>query len=206
MADTTRTFLAIPLPDEIRASLQRLREELEPISHDLRWVDPALYHLTLAFLGDVENSRLDSIASAASEAALEFGPLPLRLEGVGAFPNPSKLRVLWAGLGGSGIGDLKALQKALVQALDRVGQRPDDDRFHPHITLARSRYRPRGGRTSRAGTPNLSRLIEQYQGWSGGSFEAKAIISFESILRPEGPQYQELARINLGNGKERAEP
>lgn len=206
MADTTRTFLAIPLPDEIRASLQRLREELEPISHDLRWSDPALYHLTLAFLGNVENSRLDSVASAACEAASGFDPLPLRLEGIGAFPKPSRLRVLWAGLGGSGVGDLVVLQKRLVQALDRVGQRPDDDRFHPHITLARSRYRPRGGRDILAGTPDLSQLVEKYAGWAGGSFKAEVIVTYESILPPEGPRHQELARAKFRARKDEAEP
>ncbi len=146
MADVTRTFLAVPLPDTIVSAMTRLRETLETEIPGVRWVASGQYHLTLAFLGDVRNTDLERIARATEEAGAGFEPIELRVEGLGAFPNPSRMRVLWVGMSGSGIGELMALQQALVRELGRVGYRPDDQRFTPHVTLARFQSRPGQGR------------------------------------------------------------
>lgn len=198
MADTTRTFLAVPLPDDAVSAIGRLRSKLEPEIPGIKWVAPDHYHLTLAFLGDVQNTDLETIGRATEDVTVGFDPLELRVEGLGAFPSSMRLQTLWVGLTGPGIAGLEALREAVAEATTRAGY-PPDGRFTPHVTLARFRSRPGRGRAAKA--PDVTGVLEREAGWSGGSFEVREVVLFRSILRPEGPQYTPLARGRLGSGK-----
>lgn len=194
MADTARTFIAVPIPEGIADTLAGLRTELEPGLRGLSWVAPRNLHVTLAFLGDVEAAEIASIGRAVAEAASELEPFDLQVHGLGTFPSPSRARVLWAGLAGPGLPTLHALHESVLRGLTRLGRRPDDQRFAPHVTLAR--FRPGRGRASRP--PDLGGLVDRFAGWSGGEFRAAEAVVFGSTLGPEGPAYSPLARGFLG--------
>src|SRR4051812_38775134 len=119
MPQTTRTFVAIPVPGDKARKLERLQQLLAAELPGVRWVDPGHFHLTLAFLGDVDVADLDKVCRAAGEAAATFAPIDLVIEGPGAFPNPSRPRTLWVGLTGPGLGDLGRLQEAVAGAVRR---------------------------------------------------------------------------------------
>src|SRR5438270_13851782 len=121
MRETTRTFIAIPIPDSIGRNLVQLQTKLAPEIPDCRWTASSPWHMTLAFLGDVRNRDLNELCLAVGSAAEAFAPLELRLEGLGSFPSPRKPRVVWAGVTALDLQPLNDLRAAVVQAATRAG-------------------------------------------------------------------------------------
>ncbi len=196
MPETTRTFIAIEVPDPQRDDLERLRRRLEPELAGARWVSRSQYHVTLAFLGDVPTADLDAACRALGEATGKVEPFTMLLKGLGAFPRPSRPRTLWARFEGPGLATLERLHREIGQALQRIGHRPDDhDRFSPHVTLARFKTGP-----GRPNAPDLTERLQQYAGWATDPFEIGEVVTFASELRAEGPVYTPLSRPRLGAG------
>lgn len=187
MPATTRTFVALELPDSSKDALVRLRSQLEPELAGARWVRTDQYHLTLAFLGDVANDCLPALVSALDNALAPLEPFGLRLAGLGAFPGPSRPRVVWAGLDDPDpAAPLRRVHEAVVTACRAAGAPPADDRFSPHITLAR--FDGRRGRP-----PDLTRFLAPQASWSGGAFTASAVTTFASTLGRDGPTHTVLS-------------
>lgn len=191
MPDTTRTFVAVPIPADRAAKLERLQTLIAPEMPGARWVAPKHFHITLAFLGDVENTDLARVCNAVRESAAGFDPFYLSLEGLGVFPNAERPRVAWVGFGEEGSIALKGLQRAVASALAQVGHPPEDDRFHPHVTLGRLK-------PGRGPGPNIEPLLAHYRRWMGGSFEAIEVVTFASTVTPDGPEYVALDKAPLG--------
>jgi 2'-5' RNA ligase len=190
MADTTRTFVALAVPGKLGKKLALLQTLIAPQMFGARWVDPAHFHVTLAFLGDVRHADLNEVCKEVSHTAAGFDALDLRLEGLGVFPNPTKPRTLWVGLTGPGLEPLVALQKELAASLASAGYPPDDSRFHPHTTLARLK-------PGRGPLRDLNPLLNHYRKWSAGSFTVQECVTFASTLNPDGPIYTPLDRAPL---------
>jgi RNA 2',3'-cyclic 3'-phosphodiesterase len=196
MASRTRTFVAVPLPADRASRLAKLQIQLAPSLPGTRWVSSGQLHTTLAFLGDVEDSDLDRVCRAVTEAAARFPPIELRLEGLGVFPNPARPRVVWVALTGPGADTLCDLQKAVTEALAQEGFPSSGERYTPHMTLAR--FKDRHGRGRRDRPPPIDEILRQYQAWSGGAFQVAEVVTFASLLGPEGPSYNPLSRAALG--------
>jgi 2'-5' RNA ligase len=194
-------FIALALPAASGAKLSRLQTLLEPQVPAARWtrIDP--FHLTLAFLGDVDDTDLHKVCKAVALAAAPFPQFELQLQHVGAFPNATRPRVLWAGLTAADDSPLFPLQRAIVRHVTAVGYRPDDARFTPHVTLGRIKSDRRGPQP-----PDLTAILEPYQTWSGGPFAVTEVITFASTLTPEGPVYAPLARAPLTAEKNATSP
>lgn len=133
-----RLFVAFPLPDHVRAALQPVQEMLD--AQGVSVVPPANLHMTVAFLGEREES--DIVVAVLGDASRRCAPALVRLGVLGGFPAPDRARVLFAGVddeGGMLIPVAETLQSAL--AAPRVGwARPGP--FVPHITLGRARRGP----------------------------------------------------------------
>jgi 2'-5' RNA ligase len=129
-----RLFVAIPLPENLRDRLQSLCHGVR----DARWVSRDTMHLTLRFIGEVEEPLVDEICDALSEVRSEA--FPLRLAGVGHFETGRKVRTLWAGVEKSPA--LLSLQERVESAVRRGGAAPDSRRFTAHVTLARLKPSP----------------------------------------------------------------
>jgi 2'-5' RNA ligase len=196
MPKTTRTFIAVAIPDPLGQKLTRLQAQLAPDVPGARLTTTLPFHVTLAFMGDVLDVDLNQVCTAVAESADPFPPYEVRLEGVGAFPNPARPRVIWAGLTATDPSPLLELRKAIVRGVTRVGYRPDDQRFTPHTTLGRIKSDRRGPHP-----PDLTKVLEPYQAWSAGSFTVSEVITFASTLTPEGPIYAPLARAPLTGKK-----
>jgi RNA 2',3'-cyclic 3'-phosphodiesterase len=196
MAQTTRTFIAIPLPDSIGERLTRLQGRLAPQAPSVRWNETPPFHLTLAFLGDVPYVDLNTICGAMTKAARTVRRFELNVTGLGVFPNPDRPRVLWVGVEDAGLEPLKALHKAVIAALDEIGCTPEDQRFTPHVTLGR--IKP--GRGS-AQPINLAGIVSRHQDWSAGAFTVGEVVAYSSTLTPEGPAYAPLARAPLASAR-----
>jgi 2'-5' RNA ligase len=145
--DGPRLFVAVPLPEPAMTTVAalvagvRLAPEPGPGQRrdptDVRWVRMDGLHITLRFLGPTDPGRLPQARSAVVAAAAGVARFELGLAGAGAFPNPTRPRVLWLGLG-RGVDALEALTGRLSGALADHGWPHDDRPVRAHLTLARS--------------------------------------------------------------------
>ncbi len=179
-----RLFIALPLPEDVVAELAIVARSG---ASGWRWVEPDAMHLTLAFLGEVEEGAVASAERALREAASGAGALDLTAAGVGAFPDQRRARVLWAGVGGD-LRRLAGLHAALTEALLGEGFEVDDRPFHPHVTLARSR--------APQPLPEDLDRTRLFGRWTAA--EARL---YESHLGPAGPRYEVRAAAALGSSR-----
>jgi 2'-5' RNA ligase len=103
MAKTTRTFVAISIPENLGAKLGRLQSQLAAQIPGVRWASSGEFHLTLAFLGDVDDTDLNDVCRAVAEVSKDVEPFDLRIESFGVFPDAVRPRTLWTGLIGPGL-------------------------------------------------------------------------------------------------------
>ena len=196
--NSARTFVALPIPEIQRTRLGRLQSLLAPDLPGTRWVTPDQFHLTLAFLGDVPDLDLASVCRAVGDAVSQSERLTLNLQSLGAFPDPSRPRTVWVGLGGPDQAGLLALQAAIAAGVAAVGYPAEGDRFTPHITLGRLK----GGK---AGEVDLVKQVAHFRTWSAGNFEAAQVLTYASTVAPEGPTSMTLATSLLRSVKRRSD-
>jgi len=184
-----RSFLAIELPATVQAKIGKVVEDARATSADVRWVSPGKIHLTLKFFGNIEESKIDSIAATIQGPAGEAKAFPLSVRGTGAFPNLKNPRVIWIGLVDSE-GRLAGLQKEVESSLKKIGFESEDRPFHPHLTLGRVK--------SNHGRQELVRCVEKYREEELGTFQVEKMVLFKSDLTPTGPIYTSLREVRLG--------
>jgi 2'-5' RNA ligase len=133
-----RLFVAVELDEAVREAIARALEPLRALPQaprGLRWLAPDNWHITLQFLGEVQDSALVAVRDACTQASTTIAPFDLVLAGIGAF-NPRSARVLWLGAR-SGSSDLAKLAAAVTTRTQVLGSVPEARAFTPHITLAR---------------------------------------------------------------------
>jgi len=129
-----RLFVSVRLPDELRERLRSLCCDVP----GARWVEPEQVHLTIRFIGEVEEPVFEEIRDGLG--SVRAAPFEVALRGVGHFPPRGQPRVLWAGVEPS--AGLKLLRQRIDSVLARVGLEPERRKFAPHVTLARLRGTP----------------------------------------------------------------
>ena len=179
-----RLFVALPLPDRILRSLEPLERGLG----DVRWLTPDQQHLTLRFIGELDQGRLDEVAEAL--ALVEGVPLELRLEGLGHFPPRGEPRVLWVGVARN--PELARLKRRIDRALAGMGLPPDGRKFTPHVTLARIR-----GPLS---PDRVATYLMRHSLYRSEPFAVSDLHLFSSWLKPYGAEYQIEASYELVPG------
>jgi RNA 2',3'-cyclic 3'-phosphodiesterase len=204
MSSTTRTFIALALPDTLTLRVSRLQNQLAGAVEGVRWEVAAPYHVTLAFLGDVAHSDLVTVCRVVQEEARNFAPMSLQLEGIGAFPDAARARVVWSGLSGPDLENLLVLQAAITRSVALAHYPTDQKPFHPHVTLGRAGQGQGRGRDRNANPPpDLSRLVNHYKTWHAGPFTVNEVVIFGSSLTREGPVYAPLGRAPFASAKSR---
>jgi RNA 2',3'-cyclic 3'-phosphodiesterase len=194
MPECTRTFIAIAVPEPVEQELARLQAELAPEVAGCHWTSTRPFHITLAFLGDVPDSDLNQICQTVTASTISLDRFEVEVHGLGAFPNASRPRVVWAGVTATNINVLNELQQSVIGSLERIGHAPEDPRFHPHVTLGRIKH-------SRHGNRGLRGLIESWDGWSAGGFTVTDVFVMASILGRTGPSYEVLDCVQLRGKK-----
>jgi 2'-5' RNA ligase len=188
-----RCFIAIELPEEIKAGLSRLQAKLKAGSQcPVKWVNPYSIHLTLKFLGNVNVDMTSRITEAMAEAAQEASPLQLEIKGLGVFPNPRRVQVIWVGVSGD-LDKLLQLQKRLETNLARLGFAPEARAFTPHLTLARVREQASADERQK-----LGELVAGTRFEAGYGLPVEAISLMRSQLTRAGAIYSQLSSVKLG--------
>jgi 2'-5' RNA ligase len=184
-----RTFVAVPLPAQVKAALGDLSARMRAGGLPGRWVPPENIHLTLAFLGDTEAAAVPRIGAALTEAAAGCQAFHLTPTGLGVFPGPRRPRVLWVGLQGCPEA-LEALGEAVGRALAQMGFSPPRHGAVGHLTLARAKERFDPAR--------LAVVFDRYRTFTGPSFHVDHIVLYRSVLGSGPARYSPLATVALG--------
>lgn len=177
-----RTFVAVFPPPEIREEILAAARLL-PLRDRVRWVKPENFHLTLTFLGDVQEENLNGVYAALGKVCAHHAPFDIELSGLGAFPSARRAQILWVGVG-EGSGQLRSLAGDLGTALASLGFESESRPYMPHLTLGRIRGRPA--------------RLELPSDIDGFEFGADSIELVKSSLDPEGANYKVLGTFALG--------
>ncbi len=188
-----RTFVAIELTSEVLSVLDRAQAALRkgPGGQAGRWVKGEGIHLTLKFLGNVPEEKLEDIYRAVRRACEGYTPFELTIAGLGCFPNVRRPRVVWVGLREE-TGQLAALQKKVEHELNRLGFPPEGRGFTPHLTLARVRQE-----AAHADVEALGKAVAETPAEDLASMQVVAVSVMKSDLKPGGAVYTELFRASL---------
>lgn len=181
MANTIRTFVALPVPGAVTDFLTQIQKRLKTSRINIRWVPAANIHLTLKFLGDIEPARVPEINTQLDVASRSTAPFVLNAKGVGVFPHRRQARVIWVGLDGA-LNQLERLKKNIESGLGSLGFKCDRRPFRAHLTIGRMRQRP--------DLKVLGALLEPLKDETSEPFNIEQIRFYQSVLRPSGAEYK----------------
>jgi 2'-5' RNA ligase len=184
-----RTFIALDPGKTIRDRLVALQESLARSGPEVKWVESENLHITLLFLGEVDERAVLDVCRAVGRRCQEILAFTVAVEGVGSFGNPRRPRTVWVGVG-EGAEEVKGLHAALEEVLLELGcYRREERQFTPHITL---------GRVKQDGSSDdLATALQRKSDWQAGAVEVREVLVMSSELTPQGPIYTVLSRAPL---------
>ncbi len=183
-----RMFVSVDLPERLADAVEAVQADFEP-ADGLRMVDPEQAHLTLKFLGDVQDDAAPEVVDGleTAVAAAEVPPFDATIRGLGVFPSFEYISVVWLGIG-EGADALTALHDAVETELVERGFEPSEHEFTPHVTIARMDH---------AGGKELVQDLVSERDPIVGTMSVEAIHLTESTLTPDGPVYETYASVPL---------
>jgi RNA 2',3'-cyclic 3'-phosphodiesterase len=183
-----RLFVALDIPQEVRARISAFAERIRPLCPGARWARVEGLHVTLKFIGEIPDAKLPEITQAL--AGIKSSPFDVAFENTGFFPSPKSPRVFWIGVhGGDG---LPQLAESVSAAMENIGVAREDKAYSPHLTLARAGFK-------RGVDQNLKALTSLLPGEpeSFGTMTAHEFFLYRSQLGRGGSTYTKLERFGL---------
>ncbi len=184
-----RSFIAIAVPESVLKSCQDIMARLRKLNLQGRFAKIQSIHLTLQFLGNIEEEQIPGIAEILEQAGKGVTPFDLEVGRLGVFPHLTHPRVVWIGV--EPVDALTTLQSKIQQGLEPLGFPKENRDFHPHLTLLRLKSRR-----------NLGPLTEYLQAegphQQAGVIQIEQIHLYQSILKPQGAEYRKLLTAGLG--------
>src|SRR5215467_7046116 len=184
-----RIFIALDIPGEIRARMVEFMERARPYASEARWARPEGLHVTLKFIGEVKEDKLERIKSAL--AGVKAAPFPVMFANAGFFPTPKSQRVFWIGVAGGEA--LVQLAETIDRATQSAGVAREERAYSPHLTLARA--------GSAAGAQHqlkpLASFVETVPAPQFGTMTAQEFWLYQSQLQRGGSKYTKLQRFPL---------
>jgi 2'-5' RNA ligase len=182
-----RIFIALDIPGEVRTRLAEYMDRARALAPGARWARVEGLHVTLKFIGEVTDARVQEIQAAL--AVIKTKPFLVRFDGVGFFPNPHAARVFWAGVDGG--NELPLLASAVDAALEKIGVAREAKPYHPHLTLARAGTHPL--RELHALTEDPLPQFDTHF----GTMTAREFFLYQSQTQKGGSRYTRLERFEL---------
>lgn len=184
-----RTFIAVDISDEQRTAMEMVQQQLQSAGLTAKWVRPDDFHITLHFLGEINEREVGALCNVINRVAKKAPPLTLGIAGLGAFPNLRRPKTIWAGVT-EGAEELSRIHDALRDPLAELGcYRHEDRRYTPHLTLGRCKAQEE----SEAAAAELAK----YATWSAGSRPVHEIRLYRSESTRKGFEYSILGRGEL---------
>lgn len=183
-----RAFIAFGLGADARAAIADYVMALRNLRGRVSWVKAENVHLTLKFLGDTPQEKIDNIADVLRDVARTASPISVTIGGGGVFPNEQRPRVLWIGMEEAS-GALQELATAIDERLHRLGFAKENRPFHPHLTIGRVR------------DGSVAKIVAAMrdQPFDHRAVQLNEIALMRSELHPGGSVYTPLCEIMLGN-------
>jgi RNA 2',3'-cyclic 3'-phosphodiesterase len=182
-----RCFLAVDLDVKVIASICQTITQLKHVIPSIRWVPPANFHLTIKFLGALEESRIEPLAVALDEQLRPFPRFSINAKGLGVFPDSRRPKILWVGFPGDQLLKLAVHAETVLQPLGFV---PEIRPFKPHLTIGRWRQFERPPNT-------LGVELMKWRDCEFGESFIDKVILYRSELKPAGEIYQPLKIVSL---------
>ena len=184
-----RIFIAVELPSDVKNQIARMQAELKKVPAQVSWTKAENVHLTLKFLGEIEEKQLQPVTQAARAGCKGIKKFKISLKGVGGFPNLRQPRVIWIGTQ-NGAEELISLQAKIDTELDKAGFPKEEKKFRPHFTLGRVRV-----------PKNIEKLAQALGSteFQTADFDILHLNVMKSQLSPGGSIYTVLERIDLEN-------
>ncbi len=177
-----RAFVSVNLTPEIRDKIGDAERDFA--MKGVKLVEPRLVHITLKFLGYIEEGKVDEIEAALKNVTVK--PFRAEFKSLGGFPNPRNPRVIWIGAE----GDFEELNRQVEELMEKAGF-PREGRFQPHVTIGRVKF------PAPEQKQKLPALFEKYKGYDAGGMLVDTIYIMKSTLGPKGPTYEVLKEIKL---------
>jgi 2'-5' RNA ligase len=190
-----RLFIAIDLSDTLRKYLLQQINQLTRLLGDesIRWVKVSNIHLTLKFLGETTENKVDGIKHTLQDVASQYSSFDMQIGEFGCFPNLRRPRVFWIGVH-EHTGILKRLHGTIETDLEKLGFNKEGRPFTGHLTLGRIRKR-----IASSEIRTLTRRLESVQIGEMGTENVKEICLFRSVLRPSGAEYTRLGTFRFSD-------
>ncbi|MCX5715275.1 MAG: RNA 2',3'-cyclic phosphodiesterase [Candidatus Omnitrophica bacterium] len=185
-----RTFIAIPLSNEIKQELSKIQSEFKQTNADVKWVEPENIHLTLKFLGEVTEEFLPKVKDALTKAISGFKSFEISISGIGAFPKLDYPRAIWVGIE-KGKDETKSIAEKLEDELEKLGFAREEREFSAHLTIGRVK--------SSKNKEALKKILLTTAGQqlTTDSQKVSSITLYQSKLSPHGPTYATLHEAKL---------
>lgn len=177
--ETKRLFVAVELPGELRKNIHEFAKQIE--QDGIKLVEEQNLHVTMKFIGDVPEDKVEEISSRLSE--IKFDWFECSVKGTGVFPNPNYIRVVWVALE---CEQLTELANSVISKLKDIGK-PEKRGFSAHLTTARVKRKV-----------DLNKFLEENKEKEFGNFKVNEFSLIESKLTPEGPVYTKLKSFPAG--------
>jgi 2'-5' RNA ligase len=192
-----RLFIAVDLSQSLRENLAHQIDQLRGIlgEKDIRWVKASGIHLTLKFLGETPEDRIETICHILGEITPKFPSFQIQVKEFGCFPNMRRPRVLWVGIHEE-TDVLVGLHREIETAFQKLGYKREGRPFRGHLTLGRIRKRVRS-----RDLVNLADQLRDIHIDELGTQVVNELCLFRSILRPSGAEYTRLGTFSLRNIK-----
>ena len=185
-----RTFLALPIPQEIKGYFKTMLEPIIDRQDKINWVKRENIHITLNYLGETDSEKIEEHAIQIESVVNTFPSFKLGTTDTGIYPHANEPRVLWVGSAPYDL-TLSALKQKLDKELTHLGYRLDKRSFQPHITLARVKTI---SRKSSFIHKFLTTEVREF------NFEVDTVKWMKSTLTPTGAEYEELKSFKFNSG------
>lgn len=182
-----RTFIAIELPEEIKKEIERVQAPLKKTDAYVSWVKPGNIHVTLKFLGEVPEDKIDEVFSGTEQAVKGTKRFTMSLKGMGTFPDIKRPRVIWIGAG-SGETELSQMAKRIEGEMEKIGFPKEKRGFSAHFTIGRVKS-----------PKNIEKLMEMVKSsdFQTEDIVVNQVVVMRSQLHPAGAIYTPLKKIPL---------
>jgi 2'-5' RNA ligase len=186
-----RAFVAINLPSEERVRLHAALAPLRALDLPVKWTGPESLHLTLKFLGNIDERQASTVKRILQDVAMTSDAFDMQLGGIGAFPRLDHPRVWWVGISEQPV--LLRVQQDLELALEREGFAREERAFSPHVTIGHSR---KGAERSARCARDVARTVD-----FSGQVRVNSIDLMQSHLSHQGSRYERLLAAALRHGQ-----
>ena len=178
-----RGFIAVDITPN--PNINKLHNEIKQTGADVKLVEPQNIHITLKFLGDVEENHIDQIEQIIKDSIDNIAPFTIKLKGTGVFPNENYIKVIWIGL--EEAEKIAIIATTLDEGLSKLGFKKEKRAFSPHLTIGRVK--------TAKNKQELLRIINTKENVEFSEQNIHSITLKKSVLTPKGPIYTTIKEV-----------